>query len=230
MSIKLKILGLGLFAVLATTAFAVNAGAKVGGHFVHEGPEDHVTITGVEATDQPHSLEFIEVGAAAGQEIVCHVATYHGTVTAKTTDTVTITPSWSNCTTGTKTNGTSFEVHENGCDFTFASGVTGESHHTVELTCPGAKKYVEITHPNCGIRITAPQTFKAITYTTIIVNDKHALTMNVTAKEITSHYETGICIFLGTTHKSEMKGSVTVVAEDTLNNPVGITETTGAAT
>lgn len=230
MSIKLKVLGLGLLAVMATSAFTVmNAGAAVGGHFVHDGANGHAVITGAEATGTTHSLGFVKEGGSEAEEITCHQAAYTGTVTAGTTDTVTITPAWSNCTTGTSGSGTSFEVHENGCHFTFASGVTGETHHTVHLTCPGAKPYVEITHPNCGIRIPT-QLLKAVTYTTIIVNEKHALTMNVTAKSITSHYESGICIFLGTTHKSEMKGSVTVSAKDLAGNPVNITETTGAAT
>jgi len=226
MSLKLKVLGLGLLAVVATSAFAVmNAGAATGGHFVHEGPENHVTITGTENTGTPHVLHFKEEGAAASSAISCHQTSYHGVVNAKTVTSVTITPSWSNCTTTDGSN-TSFEIDENGCTFTFKSGKTGETHHTAELVC-AAGKAVEITHPNCTITV-PPQLLKAVTYTTILKNEKHALTMNVTAKGITSHFHAGICIFLGTTHKSELTGSVTVSAETTLGVPVGITETTGA--
>ena len=70
-------------------------------------------------------------------------------------------------------------------------------------------------------------TLRGITFTTAVENNKHALTMNVTAGGITSHYEAGICIFLGTTHKWEMKGYVTVRATNTEANLVDITETTG---
>jgi hypothetical protein len=227
MSLKLKVLGLGLLAVMATSVFGVmNAGAVFGGHFVHHGVDPHATISGVESTGSIHKLEFVKEGGAASEVISCHNASYTGTVTANTFQSVTITPAWSNCTTGTPETEPSFEVDENGCDFTFTSGKTGSTHHTAILTCPVGKS-IEITHPNCTIRIPA-QTLSAVTYTAITEGGKNALTMNVTAKPITSHYEAGICIFLGTTQKSEMKGSVTIKATDTLGAQVNLTHTTGA--
>src|SRR6187549_2014783 len=226
MSLKLKVLGLGLLAVMATSAFAVmNASATIGGHFTNDALNGHALVTGTETTGGLHTLHFKREGAANSESITCHFATYHGTVNAATVQSVTITPDWDNCTTG----GTSlpgFSVHENGCNLTFTSGKTGETHHTVDLVCPAGKS-IEITHENCTIRLPGAQTLRGITYTTTTENNKHALTMNVTVKGITSLYEDGICIFLGTTQKSEMNGSVTVAATNTAGEPVNITETTG---
>ena len=229
MSLKLKVLGLGLLAIMATSAFAaMNASAKLGGHFVHDAADGHAIITGTEPTGSTHKLAFVKEGGGAEEEITCHKAEYTGTLTAPTVESVTITPHWDNCTTGTAASGgTSFGIDENNCHFTFTSGAVGQTHHTVHLTCgAGAPAYVEITHPNCGIRV-PPQSLSAVTYTTTVESNKHALTLNVTAKGITSHYESGICIFLGTSQKAEMKGSVTIHAVDTNGNRVNITETTG---
>lgn len=227
MSIKLKVLGLGLLAVVATSAFAaINASATIGGHFTNDATLGHATVTGTEATGTSHALAFVKKGGSAGEEITCHTADYTGTVNAPTVQSVSITPSWSNCTTGTEGTATSFDVHENGCILTFTSGKIGQASHTADVVCPGPIKYIDITHPQCTITI-PEQTVSGITYTTTVENNKHALTMNVKAENITSHYEAGICVFLGTTHVSEMKGSVTVHAANTAGEPVNITETTG---
>jgi hypothetical protein len=225
MSLKLKILGMGLLAVMATSAFAaMNASATVGGHFINDAPNGHAIITGTEVAGTLHIVRLQKEGGSAEETTQCHSSSYTGTVNAATVQSVTITPNWSSCTTG-GSGGTSFEVHENGCSLTFTSGKTGQTHHTVDVVCPVGKS-IEMTHPNCTTIFPA-QTVRGVTYPTTVENNKHALTMNVTVGSITSHYETGICIFLGTTHKWEMKGSVTVKATNTEGNPVNITETTG---
>ena len=231
MSLKLKNLGLGLLAVMATRAFAENAGATIGGHFTNDAFNGHALVTGTTSTGSTHGLTFVKEGASPEAENSCHLASYTGTVNAATVQSATITPAWENCTTGTTGTGDSFGVHENGCTLTFTSGKIEQTHHTATVVCP-AGKAIEITHPNCTIKI-PPQTLGGggskggIVYTTTVENNKHALTLDLTVKEITAHYEAGICIFLGTTQKSEVKGSITVRAVDTNDNPVNITETTG---
>jgi hypothetical protein len=226
MSLKLKVLGLGLLAVMATSAFAVtNAGATLGGHFTNDALNGHALITGTESTGSSHTLHFKREGAPEEDSITCHNATYHGTVNAATVQSVTITPDWSKCTTNVSGSPT-FEVHENGCTLTFTSGKIGQTHHTVDVVCPPGKS-IEITHELCTMRMPGGQTLRGITYTTTTESNKHALTMNVTVKGITSHYEAGICVFLGTTQKSEMNGSVTIKATNTAGEAVNITETTG---
>lgn len=226
MSLKLKVLGLGLLAVMATSAFAVaNAGATLGGHFTNDAANGHAVVTGTEITGSAHQLAFVREGGAAADEITCHNASYTGTVNALTVQSVTITPAWSNCTTGTEGTGTAFEVHEGDCVLTFTSGKTGEANHTVDVVC-GKSAGFTITHPSCHITV-PPQTTRGVTYTTTVESNKHAITLNVAVKGITSYYESGICVFLGTTQKSEMKGSVTIKATNTTGEAVNITETTG---
>jgi len=220
MSLKLKVLGLGVLAVMATSAFAVmNATAETGGHFTHDAPTNHATILGEESGE--HVLHFISEG---GSEINCEIAEYHGEVAAKTVESVTIAPDWETC--ETTVNGAHFEVDENGCTLTFTIGREGQTaqHHTAHLLCPTGKT-IEITHQNCNITV-PPQTVSGITYTTDVKDGKHAITLESTAK-VTSHYHSGICVFLGTPHTSEMVGSATVWGEDTNGNPVNVTATTG---
>jgi hypothetical protein len=215
MTLKVKILGLGILAIMATGAFSVmNASAVSGGHFTVDA---HGTVHGVE-TAPNHVVHLV---SANGSEIGCSTESYNGTISSLTTTSIKITPLWSNCT--TTGDGAIVDVIENGCYFEFTSGKTGQTHHTAHFVCP--TKSLEISHPNCSIRVPA-QTATGVTYETITMNEKHAITLNSTAK-VTSHYEGGICIFLGTTQTSEMRGSVTVQATDTLGKPTNLTSTTG---
>jgi len=231
MSRKLKTLGLGLLAVMATSAFvAMNSNATVGGHFTNDAVNGHTIVTGTVTTGSTHGLAFVKEGGNPDAESTCHLVIYTGTINAATVQSVTITPAWDNCTTGTFGSEISFGVHENGCTFTFTSGKTGETHHTADVVCP-AGKAIEITHPNCTIKI-PPQSLGGgskggIVYTTTVENNKHGFTLDMTVKGVTSHYEAGICVFLGTTQNSEVKGSVTVRATDTAGTLVNLTETTG---
>ena len=220
MSTKLKILGLGLLAVLATGAFAVmNATAETGGHFTSE--VHHTTIVGAEQVGTKHKLEF----TVDGNAITCTNASYHGTISATTVESVTVAPNWDNCYTTPES--TEFGVDENGCTFTFTIGREGQAakHHTAHLVCPAGKN-IEITHPNCNITV-PPQTVSGVVYKTVEEAGKHAITMEVTAGGVTSYYHEKVCVFLGTNHTGEMHGSVTVWGEDTLGNRVSITATTG---
>jgi len=218
MSMKLKVLGLGLLAVMATSAFAVmNATAETGGHFTSD--VHHTTIVGAEK--EGHKLEFT-VGSSA---ISCTSAEYHGTISATTVESVTVAPNWENCYTTPESS--EFGIDENGCDFTFTIGREGQAakHHTVHLTCPTGET-IEITHANCTIHV-PPQTLTGVTYNTVTEAGKHAITLESTVQNITTHYESGICIFLGTSQTGEMHGSATVWGEDTNGNRVNITATTG---
>jgi len=225
MSIKLKVLGLGLLAVMATSAFAVmNASAVTGGHFTHDDPGHHVTIEGTENPGTSHVLHLVKEGGSAAEKIGCDKESYLGTVTATTVQSIKIVPEWEKCYTTGDSNKTDIPIHENGCYFEFTSGKTGQTHHTAHFICPGEP--LVITHPNCTITIPT-QTTQGVTYDTITLNEKHAITLNVTTKGITAHYHGGICIFLGTTQKSEMTGGVTVEGFNTLGKPVNLTSTTG---
>jgi len=241
MSIKLKALGLGLLAVLATSAFAgINASATVGGHFVHHGPQNSAVITAHEAKGSLHQLKFYHLKANSHETdpdalpIECEKATYEGTASAKSVTEITLTPTYTNCNTEGGVAG-SVTVTPNGCGYKFLSQGLNK-HGTVEVECPAGKAIV-IKHPNCEITVPAqkaPETLtEGVVYHNVVEpNGKSALTATVTLKTITGHYHGGICIFLGTSQKFEMIGSVTVKGYEDLGGanpeglPISITHTT----
>jgi hypothetical protein len=216
MSLKLKALGLGVLTMLACSAFAaMNAGANSPGHFVSE--NHHTIIKGLESGD--HRLHL--TGDFGDGQIGCNKAEYHATSTGTTVESITVTPTYSECLTTGGTPG-SVTVTHNGCNYTFT--MTTGAPSPVHLSCPTGKA-IEIHHPNCTITVAGPQTVNnAVEYTTDMRNGKHSITMHVAAK-FNSQYHGGICIFLGTSHTGELNGSSTVWGEDTLGNPVGITAT-----
>lgn len=208
MSIKLKVLGLGLFAMMATSAFAVvNAGATTSGHFTTA--SSPTFVTGFHQ-DEPaaHELHFVSEN---GERIACEKRTYFGKHEGtKTTESLTITPSWDQCYTTPKTD--RWPVHENGCDLEFTSRAEPEKNDaTVYIKCPTGKA-IEITHPNCNITVATQEIGgepgNGVTYTN--ENDGNAwITMNVDVT-FAVQYHGGICIFLGTNHHARMVGDVTV--------------------
>ena len=219
MSLKLKALGLGLLAVLATSAFAMNASATGGGHFVSESA--HTNIVGTES-GATHRLHLTAVGSEG--LIGCSTATYSGTATTATVSQLDITPSYAGCTTtGTAT---AVTVTPNGCIYRFTTEVGG-TNGTAHLICPAGKS-LEIHHPNCTITVPgAPlnQNIPGVHYTRVTENGKHAITLDVNVS-FTTEYHGGICIFLGTHHEGKLNGSVTVIGKDkTTGNPTGITAT-----
>ena len=214
-------LGLGLFAMLAMGAFGVlNATAETGGHF--GATKYPATVIGEESTigENKHQLDFVPAG---GNQIGCDEESYHGVLNEASED-VKITPKWNKCYT-TPSPETKFDVHENGCWFTFTVGTKpAEADNTVHLECEG-ENTIEITHPNCTIHVPPQTPDGGVVYTTKTDEEgNHTITMDVTAENITTHYEKGLCVLLGTNHVSSMLGSVTVRAEKE-GEAIGITAT-----
>lgn len=219
MSLKLKALGLGILAIVATSAFAaMNAGASTGGHFIAPA---HTLIVGTESGN--HRLHFRPHGTE--EKIGCANASYSGTAVNTTETQIEVTPSYSGCT--TTANGTVVNVTHNGCKYRFTVAVGG-TNGTADLNCPGSA--LEIHHPNCTITVNdgtvaqpTNQNLPGIHYTTV-TETKHAITMHV---NVTFHteYHGGVCIFLGTNQLGELVGSVTVKGTDTDGNQVDITTT-----
>lgn len=218
MSHKLKILGMALLACAATSAFAVtNASGEPNGHFTHDALTDNAVITAHDGSETAHKLEFTRLKAnshetdTSAAAITCTTSEYQGKVTTKTTTVIELFPTYTNCYTTGDPHG-SVVVDTNKCSYTFSSQ-GARTHGTVNIDCNHGKP-IEITHQNCTIKVPAQTTAatltEGITYDTIVENGKHALTATVTVNTITGHYESGICIFLGTSHKFQMKGSVTV--------------------
>jgi hypothetical protein len=221
MSFKLKALGLGLLAMVAMSAVAVmNASATVQGHFVSD--SETTTILGSETTT--HKLEFTAHPLSGG--IVCDEASYHGHITGKTVTSVTVKPTYAKCHTTGGAAG-SVVVDVNGCTYTFTvtGGDPATTHSKVDLICPAGAAIV-ITHGNnCTITVAPQSNIGSVTYTTDIVNTKHAITLHSNALFATQ-FHAGACTLLGTSQTGTLKGSATVVGENTLNStPTGITAT-----
>lgn len=220
MSLKLKALGLGLLAMLVTSAFAVmNATAETGGHFVAE--QAHTILSGSET----RNVHQVKLAIEGGTPLECTKVTYSGTTSSTTVESVTITPHYTECITeggGTPHNIT---VTMNGCNYTFTIGKNSLADNTVHVICP-VGKVIEVHHPNCTITIPAQTPAGGIAYKTdTTAGGKHSITPEITVSNITAHYHGGICIFLGTTHTGTMTGSATLSGTTTEGVPVGITAT-----
>jgi hypothetical protein len=220
MSLKLKAIGLGLLAATVLSGFTVmNASATEGGHFVATGVA-HTKIEGFEGGT--HTGGMIIHGLEG--EMRCDKSTSTATVTTETVTSVTGTGTVSGChTVGSET---TIPVHVNGCTgtATVAFNTTDSTEQTGHMLCP-AGKAVEITHPNCTIKI-HPQTMTTgATYTRkTSPTGQHELTVDSKVQfSLTRH---GLCQFVApTTGTGTAIGSATVKGFDTAGNQVSITAT-----
>ncbi len=216
MSSRLKTLGLGLLGTMAVSAVVViNASAEVTGHFVVDGT--HAIVVGSEGG--AHNTKFAAEGLTGSIE--CLEDSYNGVIGAQTVAGFTITPTHKTCRTeGSATHNVTITM--NGCTYTFKA--TEKTHATFWFLCNEGKP-IEIHHPNCTIKIPGQSNLGWVSYSTVVENGKHALTVNFTVENIALQYEAGICTFLGTNHKGSLKGSITLKATDTAGNPVNVTVT-----
>lgn len=226
MSTKLKALGLGLVAALAMSAFGVmNAMANSEGHLVTEDP--NTTLVGTEGGE--HSLHLVAEG---GGQVGCDKDAYHGEA-SESESTVSITPDWGECYT-TPDEGEepedSWDINEQGCSITLtvSNEPTTSTTSTAGVDCENAGEAILVEHPDCLIEVpeTEGEPYEGIGYTN---NADGTMTMHVDTGNngaITVHYEEGPCVFLGTTHGADMKGSVTVEGQNASEELVPI-EATG---
>lgn len=234
MSLKLKALGLGLIAALALSAVAVmNAGATTTGHFTSDSTTNNTTtLIGSESTsDFKHKIEFAAAGLP-GKPIYCTNATFHGSVTSLTTQSIEITPTYSNCATTNSNNepgGPAVTVDFKKCKYVFTSRTTGDA--TAGLSCPAGEK-VTITDPNsgCVLKFGTQHVANAVTYNTDMAttapHTKHALTVQATATGVNYTAHSGLCIFVGTNRTDgTMTGGATVKGVDQVGTLVNITAT-----
>jgi hypothetical protein len=180
MSLKLKALGLSVIAAMAGSSVAVmNASANTSGHFVSE-INNLTHVTGFEGPGTAHRLHLTNHGLSG--QVGCDTVSYEASIIAGTVNSVTAQPSYANCYT-TTVNKPTVIVHVNGCTYTFrsAAGGTSNTEQTAHLVCEVGKK-VEITYPNCTTSV-HPQTVNTgITYTRVIENGKHAVTLDSNAQ------------------------------------------------
>lgn len=218
MSTKLKALGIGFLAVMAMSAVAVmNASAESRGHFTSE--VAHTTLQTSET--ETHRLE-LRVPGLTG--IICTESSYEATTAAATVTEITVTPTYKGCETTGGSKG-SVTVETNGCDYVFTAPnlESAKTEHTVDYKCPGTG--IVLHHEGCEIEIHPINNLKGIGYTTVVENNKHAITLTANVTGFTSTFHSGFCILLGTTHGGELVGSATIKGLNTANEQVGITAT-----
>ena len=217
MTAKLKALGLAITAFAMGAVFAAAGAATTGGHFTTGAA--HTTWTGTVHT--PNVFTWV-----GGQKVVCSKATYQGTTTTVTTESLKLTPTYENCEFWANgENLGSVKVANNECGFQLTIGKKSQVHHTVHLLCPLGKQ-MEILLPNQGMKI-PPQTFTGAVFTATTESGVSALTVDLTGS-MTTHCETGlICAFSSTDWSGSFHGSLTVRGLGTGGEPVGI-QATGA--
>lgn len=212
-TMKIKILGMALLALAATSAFAAtNASGVADGHFYHHAVGEKAAITAHDGSTTAHKLEFTRLTPGThnttGESITCKTSEYTGHVTTRKVTVIQLFPTYTDCKTANGVYG-EVTVDPEHCSYTFFSQ-GARKHGTVIVDCPAGQS-IKIKHPNCEITVPAQTTAETLTegisYTNLADG---TITAHVTVNTITGHHHAGACIFLGTSHKFEMKGSVTV--------------------
>lgn len=190
-----------LVALVVGVMGAMSASAKVSGHFVSGATKTEFKAT--EATGTAHATTL----SAYGSTVSCHNVKYqvHHT-SAATFTSLTVTPTYENCTVGGGPD--TATVRMNGCHYEFKSkSSTAAGHATVHLLCPVGKK-AEVETPNGTEKFGAQTpTSGGVTYTNVAGG---TVTANVTVEGIHAECH-GLCQFLGTnTTTATLKGAVKV--------------------
>jgi hypothetical protein len=157
MTRKLKAIGLALLATAAIAALIVsNASAEE----EIEGAQGTLT-----AAEYPATVDGTEENAAGtnaftifGEKIVCNGSTFSSSI-AKATTTVTLAPTYNNCSTGG--GGHKVTITMNGCDFVIhiegtTTTIKDNYFNTLDIICPAGKeieihKYVNATNELLGV-------------------------------------------------------------------------------
>jgi hypothetical protein len=220
---KLKAFGAIVGAALVVGAISVaSAPATAGGHFIAE--TAHTTINGSQ-------IGTMQLDDPAGN-VTCQIATFDGTVSTVTTESITLTPHYTNCISGTNT----AIVDHNGCNFTFTVRPNPETNHnTPHLVCPPGQSvtltvFFEHTNTLACIIHFGPQTpTGGLLYKTGGSGTTHDITAVATVTGITvtrTPQFFGGCKFApehGAT--DQMTGEATIKGFNTEGKQVGITAT-----
>ncbi|HYP56137.1 MAG TPA: hypothetical protein VEQ41_07545 [Solirubrobacterales bacterium] len=202
---------------MTALAFAApSALAEVRGHFTSEASS--TTITGA-----PSAGSSVKFSFNGGTPIECTKITYTAVMPAPTTNVKTLVPHYTEC----RTEGSgphNVTITTKGCDFTIFSA-PALSQATAAMDCPSGVSGMAFHHPNCTISVPAQSFGGGVSYGTTTEFGKHAITVATSIGSITAHYESGICVFLGTKHTGAMSGSLTLRGANASGEAVGITVT-----
>ena len=202
---KFKFLGLALAAVFAMSAVGASA-ASATVEFHSEGAP--VTLTGnQEGESNAFDVQF--------GEVKCKTAKYNGTTTGTTDKTVTVTPSYNECTFA----GVATIIDMNGCDYLIHVNNEGPPYKgTVDVVCPEGAKIVVTGGNKCTVDV-GPQTgLGPITFTNIGTTTTREVTLglsgitNITYTQTKGTAAVGACT-TQTTGAGKYTGTATVTGE-----------------
>jgi len=205
MTRKLKALGLAFVAVLAFGALSATAASAASFHSEVE----HTIIDGA----QPVAED--DVFTVNAGTVKCTSATYTGTQSTATNETVTVTPSYSGCTAFGFVNA---PIDVNGCTYTFNA-----ANDDLIITCPEGKT-ITVTAFNCHVDVGSQTIGTGISYH----NGGSGKTRDVTATANLSGltYTQTSKTFPGCTNgtftNGTYKGSGTVTGTNTAGEQIGI--------
>jgi hypothetical protein len=232
MSIKLKALGLALFAALAVGAVSVvSATGATGGHFTSG--SSWTVLSGSQVGG--NAANYIE-NTNEGARVICpeQETISAASVSGTTVTQITATPTFPDgCELQAAFSGPA-TIDTNGCDFLFTIESAEPEHTAVHLVCPEGKEVAATVDPvvvgSCVIDY-PPQTPTSggVVYAATEHSGKASLHLDITAEGITSN-ETpmgflGCGTQAGESNNSDFFGTATVVGKDTTGTPVDIKAT-----
>jgi hypothetical protein len=173
MTRNLKVMGLAVVAALALTAVVASAASAAEFH----SSTTNTKITGAQTTTH----QFVTDPGT----VTCKKATFSGEQAAKTAASITITPSYTECTLATIFGNIAVTVNFNGCDYTFdATGL-------VHIECPAGKNVV-VSGPGCTVTVPA-QTVNKVSYSNTGVAGARDIDVNAEASKIKYSYTGFTC-------------------------------------
>jgi hypothetical protein len=208
---NLKVLRLAALAVCALSAFSAASASAAEFHSSVE----HTILDGTQIGN--------DVFTTNAGTVSCADARYDGTITAKTTKTITgVTPTYSEC---TAFGFTSVPIDHNECTYdyhTTAVAPPAPAANYISITCPTGK-VIEVTEPNCTVTV-GPQNLAGVAYTTEGKSPKRDVKVTVNIVGIT-YTQDGRGFFpctAGTFTNGTYKGESTVIGRDTTGNQVDV--------
>jgi len=160
----LKVLGLTLVAAFAMSAVVASAASAANFNFHSEGTSTVLTGTQHAGSD---------VFKTDGGTVSCSSATYTGSQTGSTAESVEVTPTYSGCTAFGFIN---VPIHVNGCKYKFATSET-KYQGAVHIIC--ATKPIEITSPGCTVTVGTGTPGGKATYTNVGSGTTREVTVDV---------------------------------------------------
>jgi hypothetical protein len=206
MTSRVKVLGVAFAVAMAVSAVMASAALAV-----FHSTDEHTIITGSQTTRNSFTVN-------AGTTH-CEVATFEGTLSAKTTDEATVTPTYTNCKLtafgGEVLNAT---VDVNGCHYLITTdGV-------VHLKCgetDTTKSNIQVTAPFCTVTV-APQTINKVDFVNVGAGPTKEIDVVATATGI-SYTQSALCPTGGGSFANgTYSGTVRVTGENTTKEHVGI--------